>query len=101
GAKLEIVTPDAARRISKDQVLILVGGPDSNDLAREAAAKKLVRFDGLKPDGFILQTIQIGGHRALVVGGNDEAATLYAAYELIERYGAVFLITGDVLPQRQ
>jgi hypothetical protein len=28
GAKLEIVSPDAARRIPKDQALILVGGPD-------------------------------------------------------------------------
>jgi hypothetical protein len=101
GAKLEIVSPDAARRIPKDQALILVGGPDANDLVREAAAKKLVRFDNLKPDGFVLRTIQISGHRALVAGGNDEAATLYAAYELIERYGAVFLITGDVLPQKR
>jgi hypothetical protein len=101
GAKIEIVSPDAARRIPKDQTLILVGGPDANDLVREAVATKLVRFDHLKTDGFVLCSVQFAGHRALVVGGNDEAATLYAAYELIERYGAVFLITGDVLPPKR
>jgi hypothetical protein len=48
GAKLEIITPDAARRIPKDQAWILVGGPDANDLVREAAGI----YPGLAPPEF-------------------------------------------------
>ena len=33
------------------------------------------------------------------VGGNDEAATLYAAYDFLERLGAVFLLSKDVPPE--
>ena len=101
GSKLEILGVEEARQRPKDIAFILVGGPQSNDLVGEATAKKLVSFAGLKPDGFILRTMRLDGRQALVVGGNDEAATMYAAYDLLERYGAVFLLTGDILPERQ
>jgi hypothetical protein len=101
GSKLEILGLEEARRRPRDLALVLVGGPQTNALVREATAKKLVSFEGLKPDGFILKGLRLEGRRALVVGGNDEAATMYAAYDLVERYGAVFLLTGDILPERQ
>jgi len=101
GVKLEIVTPEEARKRPKDWGWILVGGPQANELVREAASKKLVNFEGLKADGFILRTLRLEGHRVLVAGGNDEAATMYAVYDLLERYGAAFLLTGEILPEKK
>ncbi len=80
---------------------VLVGGPQANDLVRAAASKKLVQFEKLKADGFILQTVRLEGRPGLVVGGNDEASTMYAVYDLMERYGATFLLTGDILPEKK
>lgn len=101
GARLEIVSPQEARRAPGALNWILLGGPEANDLVREAEAKKLVRFEGLKTGGFVLRSADVDGRHALIVGGNDQAATMYAAYDFVERLGAVFLITGDVLPSRQ
>jgi hypothetical protein len=101
GVELEILTPEEARKRPKDWGWVLVGGPQANELVREAASRKLVDFEGLKADGFILRTLRLEGRRALVAGGNDDAATLYAAYDLLERYGAVFLLTGEILPEKK
>jgi len=100
GARIPIVSPAEARHEPRGIAWIVVGGPQANELVKEAVGKKLVNFDGLKPDGFILKTLRLDGHSALVVGGNRDAATMYAAYDLLERYGAVFLLTGDILPQK-
>ena len=37
----------------------------------------------------------------LLAGGNDEAGTMYAAYELLERLGIVFQLTNDIIPQQK
>lgn len=101
GATLPVVSPADARRQARDTAWILMGSPQANELVQEAASKRLVSFNGLKADGFILKTIRLDGRRALVVGGNSDAATMYAAYDLLERYGAVFLLTGDILPEKK
>jgi len=101
GAQFEIASPQEARNSPKDMNWILLGGPNVNDLIREAESTKLIRYKGLRPDGFILRGVDLAGRRALIVGGNDEASTVYAAYDLIERLGAVFLITGDVVPSKR
>jgi hypothetical protein len=101
GSKLEILEAEEARRKPKDLVLILVGGPQVNDLVREVTSKKLVSFEKLKADAFIIKTTALDGRHTLVVGGGDEAATMYAAYDLLERYGAMFLLTGDILPEKR
>src|ERR1700761_4810639 len=98
GGKPEIVTVEEARQKGGKEPWILVGSPQSNALVGKA---KLAEFSGLKADGFVLKTISLEGHPALVVGGNDEAGTMYGAYDLIERYGAVFLLTGDILPEKK
>ncbi len=100
GVRPSIVDPQAARRAASSVNWILLGPPAANDLVREAVARKLVQFDGLKPGGFILRSVGLDGHHALVLGG-EPPSTLYAVYDFIERLGAVFLITGDVLPPRQ
>ena len=96
GGKPEIVTVEEARQKGGKEPWILVGSPQSNALVGKA---KLAEFSGLKADGFVLKTISLEGHSALVAGGNDEAGTMYGAYDLIERCGAVFLLTGDIIPE--
>ena len=82
-------------------VRILVGTPDGHEGIATAQQKKLVSFAGLKKDGFILQQIELEGRPAIVVGGNDDAAVMYAVYDLIERMGVVFQITGDIIPEQK
>ena len=36
-----------------------------------------------------------------ILGGNDEAGTMYAGYELLERLGVVFQLTNDIIPLPQ
>ena len=98
GAELPITTADA---LPPQKSLIVLGGPKSNPLAAAAQEKQLARFAGLKPDGFVLQTIELDGRPVVVAGGNDEASTMYAAYELLERLGVVFQLTGDIIPERK
>jgi hypothetical protein len=101
GAQIPILTPAEARQQARGMAWILVGSPQANELVQEAVTKKLVTFDGLKADGFILKTLRLDGRQALVVGGHEDAATMYAAYDLLERYGAAFLLTGDILPEKK
>jgi len=43
----------------------------------------------------------LAGRTAVIVGGNDEVGTMYAAYELLERLGVAFQLTGDIIPQKK
>jgi hypothetical protein len=98
GAEIPIIAgADFSSRPAKEG-LILLGGPTSNSAVREAAQAKWVNFTGLKPEGFVIKTGSFKGHPAVVVGGNDDASALYAAYELIERLGVTFTLTGDAVP---
>jgi hypothetical protein len=98
GARVPIVGSD---EVPAQKPLIVVGGPESNPLAGAAQAKQLVHFADLKPEGFMLKRIELGGVPVLLAGGNDETGTMYAAYELLERLGIVFQLTGDIIPQHK
>ena len=98
GAELPIIaSADVSSRPARE-ALILLGGPAVNSAVREAEQAKWVSFTGLKPDGFIIKTGVFKGHPAVVLGGNDDASAMYAAYELIERLGVTFTLTGDAVP---
>jgi len=97
-AELRIVTDD---QLPVGHPLIVLGGPQVNPLSAQAEKRQLVSFSGLKADGYILKTIELDGRPAVVAGGNDETGTMYAAYELLERLGIVFQITGDVIPEQK
>jgi hypothetical protein len=94
GASLEITTAPRERKLA-----ILIGGPEVNPLVREAASKKLVDFSSLRKEGFLLWRTKMGADKVLIVGGNDEASTMYAVYELVERLGVTFLLSKDILPE--
>lgn len=48
-------------------------GPEANPLVKKALTVGQVDFRGLKPEGFLLKTIEVQGRPALVIGGSDEA----------------------------
>jgi hypothetical protein len=86
GARLEIVSS-----APKSKPAILVGmAPGSRDL------------QGLKPESYILKRVSLPGGNApaLIVAGADDAGTMYAAYDLLERLGFVFLLTKDIVPAK-
>ena len=101
GAKLAIITAADASRQPKGLALLLVGGPTTNELVGDAARRGQMSFDKLKAEGYWLRRITMQGRPALVIGGNDEAGTMYAGYDFLERLGFVFLLTKDILPEQK
>jgi hypothetical protein len=98
GAQFHVVTSD---KVPLEKTLILVGGPKDNPFVASAQQKQLVNFDNLKPEGIILKRIDLDGTPAMIVGSNDEAGTMYAAYELLERLGIVFQLNNDIIPKKK
>ncbi len=96
GASPEIVGAGQFR-MNSARTGILLGSPADNSLIREAAGKA-VRFETLKADGFVLWDARWNGRDVLIAGGNGEAATMYAAYDLLERLGITFMLHADILP---
>ena len=98
GAEIPIVRDAQISSLPARQTLILVGDPRSNHAVRQAAQANRVSFEGLKPEGFVIKTGRLKDHPVVVVGGNDDASCLYASYDLVERLGVTFLLTGDIVP---
>jgi hypothetical protein len=99
GVSLEIVTASQAAS-RPENLLVLVGGPKANSLVEKAVSKQQAKFSDLKADGFLLWKVPVGKKQGLIVAGNDEAATMYAAYDLVERWGVTFLLAKDILPEK-
>lgn len=97
GAELPIATVGEVGPVSA--VRVLIGSPQSNPMIGDLQNSGQVDFAGLKPDGFILKSLHLENTPTLVVGGADERATMYAAYDLIERLGVAFQFTNDIIPQ--
>ena len=97
GAQPPIITPEEVASLESAQALLLVGGPEANPLVRKAVERAKLDFPDLQPEGFLLRTLQVEGHPALVIAG-DEAGTLYGAYEWLEQQGIVFLLNDDIVP---
>jgi hypothetical protein len=98
GAEIPIVTEDGG---PAGRTLILVGGPDVNPLVGAAMPGMVGELQELKEEGFILRTARTGSQDVLIVAGRDEAGTMYAAYDLLERLGVVFTTTRDIIPERK
>ena len=76
--------------------LFLIGNLDI-----DGAAQCTTEADALPPvseQGFILRRVQFQGRPSLVVRGGSPRATLWAVYELAERWGVRYLLHRDVLP---
>lgn len=77
---------------------IVLGTPDSNPLVKEAvSAGKLVLPIGKNSDqGYALKTIG----KTIYVAGHTDQGVLYGLYELLERYGVYYQISGERLPDK-
>ncbi len=51
----------------------------------------------LSADGFCLRTVNVDPD-VLVIAGGSGRGTLFGVYELLERFGACFMLSADVLP---
>jgi len=92
------VNTEPARRSSADaQLALIIGGPANNP----AAVRALVgaAWPEISDQGIVLKPVQLNGKPALIVGGDSDRATLWAVYELVERWGVRFLTDRDVFPE--
>ena len=55
----------------------------------------------LTDQGFVLRRSTCSGKPAMLVIGGSPTALLWGVYELVERYGVVYLLSGDVFPEKQ
>lgn len=51
--------------------------------------------------GIVFHRTEVQGRPALIVGGGSPRATLWAVYELVERWGVRYLTDRDVLPDKK
>ena len=78
-------------------VLLLVGTPQTNPAVSQALGSG--NWPQVSDQGIVLKTASLDGKPVLVVGGGSPAATLWAVYELVERWGVRYLLSGDVYPE--
>ena len=76
---------------------LLVGSPDKPGRGRRAGDRRLAQ---LSEQGLVLKRARLEGKPVLVIGGGSPRATMWAVYELVERWGVRYLLHGDVLPER-
>ncbi len=79
------------------EALFLIGGPGTNGLVKKATKPR--GFPKVSEQGMVLRRVEVGKRPGLIVGGGSPRATLWAVYELVERWGVRYLLHGDVLPE--
>ena len=83
---------------SSAEIGFLVGSPASNPLVGRALGD--AGWPKVSDQAIVLKRARLDGKRALVIGGGSPRATLWAVYELVERWGVRYLVHGDILPER-
>src|SRR4029077_895538 len=77
--------------------VFLVGSPQTNSLIKDNTAAR--PFRNLGEQGIVIERASVGSQEAVIAGGGSPQATLWAVYELVERYwGVRYMLHGDVLP---
>ena len=71
----------------------------SGRLPAEAIESKVL--PALSDQGFLLRKTSHLKKPAMLIVGGSPRAILWGVYELVERYGVTYLLSGDVLPERQ
>ena len=101
GARVpEVTDADAASRPAAEPI-ILLGSADQNSIVRELIQAGELKAAGLKREGFVIKTLTWKNHPTVVIAGADDAGSLYGTYELLERLGVTFRLTGDIVPTNQ
>ena len=106
GARIPILNFTRWRSSPMDAVVI--GRVDTNELLGMLVDKGALdaqwakRQKGFSSDGFLIQSASYGGKKFLVLCGAVDHATLYAVYELLERFGRIgFFRDGEFIPKRK
>lgn len=76
---------------------ILIGSPANNNLT--AALARDLPWRTLSDDGYFLTTVK-SNPDVLIAGGRTGRATLYAVYDLVQRWGVRFSLSEDILPEK-
>jgi hypothetical protein len=97
-AKLYEIHSTPARNASDSpDAVFLIGSPETNASVKKATQEKT--FPKVSDQGIVLQRTEFAGHPALIVGGGSPRATLWAVYELVQRWGVRYLVDRDVFPE--
>ncbi len=96
GAELPIT---GSGDIPADTNLLMLGDPASHGPVRRFCEREGVHPGDMKPGGYLIAPATHEGRPALFLLGNDEQATMYAVYHLLEQLGIVFQLTGDIIPE--
>ncbi len=99
GAHFSIIPDSHLSSQAKQNTFIFVGGPSVNRAIVPIVGKLRLNLGTLKSGGFVIETARIKSHPAVVIAGSHGFATMYGVYDLVERLGATFLLTGDILPK--
>jgi len=100
GALLPEIAATGIRTRKPTETLIILdvlAGP----LASSFLEKNPFPSANLASEGFILKSGAWSNHPALLIAGSDSAGTLYGAYEVLERLGVTFRLTGTIVPARR
>ena len=99
-SKLYGIQAHPSRHATVDgEAVFLVGRPETNAAVRQALGEG--GFGEITDQGLVLKRTRWEGTPALVVGGGSPRATLWAVYELVERWGVRYLTDRDALPQER
>ncbi|MGZ5566133.1 MAG: alpha-glucuronidase family glycosyl hydrolase [Limisphaerales bacterium] len=85
-------TPTITNAFQSSCDTLIVGNSTSNPLINPGDVPKLT------DQGFVLKPLKNG---AFLVGGGSPRATLWAVYELVERWGVRYLLHGDSIPAQR
>jgi hypothetical protein len=100
-AKLYGIQVYPSRSLSNSsQAVFLIGSPQTNAAVKKATAGSRA-FPKVTDQGIVLRRVDYEGRPALIVGGGSARATLWAVYELVERWGVRYLTDRDVLPEKR
>jgi alpha-glucuronidase len=77
-AGLLSVAPSMARRITRDGAILLRTPGFSGDLGAPLGDLK-----NLGPEGYLMRSIQVHGHRATLIAGNSNIGVLYGAFAFL------------------
>jgi hypothetical protein len=101
GLRLPVMTGADATARSATETWIVLGTADRDPLVRDLAQATQLAPATLKTEGFVIKTLAWKGHPTVLIAGRDDAGTLYGAYELLERLGITFRLTGDLVPSQR
>jgi hypothetical protein len=87
----DIRVQPTTRLDSKAEAVFLVGNHTSNSLIKD--------FPQVSDQGVVVKRLQ-GSKSTVVVGGGSPKATLWAVYELAERWGVRYLLDRDAVPAK-